>query len=270
MAAVDRDPAREASLPVDYERRGAVGVITLNRPEALNAISPEMLDGIDAALDAVAADDLVRAVILTGAGDKAFSAGADISAMREATTHDARAFGARGHAVGARLESCRQPVIAAVNGYALGGGCELALACDIRLASDRARFGQPEVNIGVLPGWGGTQRLVRIAGPGFAKELIFTGRTCDAAEAAAHGLVNRVVPHAELLDEALAMGELIASRAPWAVAQAKVMTNVALDGPQAGNLERERDLFALAFGTHDQREGMAAFFEKRPPVFEGR
>jgi enoyl-CoA hydratase len=256
-------------MPVDYERRGAVGVITLNRPEALNAISPDILDGIDAALDAAAADD-VRAVVLTGAGDKAFSAGADIGAMREATPEQARAFAGRGHAVAAHLESFSRPVIAAVNGYALGGGCELALACDIRIASARARFGQPEVNIGVLPGWGGTQRLVRVAGIGFAKELIFTGRTCDAAEAVAHGLANRVVDHDLLMDVALETGELIAARAPWAVSQAKQMTNLALDGGQAGNLARERDLFALCFATHDQREGMAAFFEKRTPDFEGR
>jgi enoyl-CoA hydratase len=257
-------------LPVDYTHQGPVGIITLNRPDALNALSPEMLEGIHAALDLAEADPDIRAVIITGAGDKAFSAGADISAMREASAREARDFAALGHAAGARLEAFPRPVIAAINGYALGGGCELALACDIRLASDRAHFGQPEVNIGLLPGWGGTQRLVRVAGLGFAKELIFTGRMCAAEEAAARGLANRVVAHATLMDEATALAEVIAAKAPWAVTQAKLMTNLALDGGQQGNLERERDLFALAFTTADQREGMAAFFDKRPPAFEGR
>jgi enoyl-CoA hydratase len=257
-------------LPVDFSREGPVGLVTLNRPDALNALSREMLEGIHDALDTVESDPEVRAVIITGAGDKAFSAGADISAMREASIPEAWDFASLGHAVAARIESFPRPVIAAVNGYALGGGCELALACDIRLASERARFGQPEVNIGLLPGWGGTQRLVRVAGLGFAKEMIFTGRMCNAEEAAAHGLANRVVPHESLLAEATALAELIAAKAPWAVTQAKLMTNLAFDGGQRANLERERDLFALAFTTADQREGMAAFFDKRPPAFEGR
>ncbi len=257
-------------MPVDFSREGPVGLVTLNRPDALNALSREMLEGIHDALDTVESDPEVRAVIITGAGDKAFSAGADISAMREASIPEARDFASLGHAVAARIESFPRPVIAAVNGYALGGGCELALACDIRLASERARFGQPEVNIGVLPGWGGTQRLVRVAGLAFAKEMIFTGRMCNAEEAAAHGLANRVVPHEALLAEATALAELIAAKAPWAVTQAKLMTNLAFDGGQRANLERERDLFALAFATADQREGMAAFFDKRPPAFEGR
>jgi enoyl-CoA hydratase len=257
-------------LPVDYTRQGPVGLVTLNRPDQLNSLSHEMLAGIHHALDLVDADPDVRAVIITGAGDKAFSAGADISAMKEASALEAREFAALGHAVGARIEAFPRPVIAAINGYALGGGCELALACDIRLVSDRARLGQPEVNIGVLPGWGGTQRLVRVAGLGFAKELIFTGRMCGAEEALARGLANRVVPHESLMDEATTLAELIASKAPWAVTQAKLMTNLALDGGQQANLERERDLFALAFTTADQREGMTAFFDKRPPSFDGR
>ena len=257
-------------MPVDFTSKGPVGFVTLDRPDALNALSREMLEGIRDALDRAEADPKVRAVVITGAGDKAFCAGADISTMREASISEARDFASLGHAVGARIEAFPRPVIAAVNGYALGGGCELALACDIRLASERARFGQPEVSIGVLPGWGGTQRLVRVAGLGFAKELIFTGRTCDAGEAAAHGLANRVVPHESLMAEATALAELIAAKAPWAVTQAKLMTNLAFDGGQQANLERERDLFALAFATADQREGMAAYFDKRPPEFEGR
>jgi len=257
-------------MPVDFERQGPTGVITLNRPEALNALSLEMLDGIGDALDAAHADEAIRVVIITGAGDKAFCAGADIAVMHTATPLEARAFAQRGHAILNRIEAFAHPVIAAVNGYALGGGCELVLACDIRIASDRAKFGQPEVKIGILPGWGGTQRLARVAGPGFAKELIFSGRICDADEAAAHGLANRVVPHAQLLEDAGALASQIAERSPWAVTAAKQMTNLAFDGDQAGHLARELDVFALAFATEDQREGMSAFLEKRKPRFTGR
>jgi enoyl-CoA hydratase len=257
-------------VPVDFERQGPIGLITLNRPETLNALSLEMLEGIDAALDAAEHDEEIRAVIITGAGDKAFCAGADIGTMENASPLEARAFAQRGHAVLNRIEALSKPVIAAVNGYALGGGCELTLACDIRLASDRARFGQPEVKIGIIPGWGGTQRLARIAGPGFAKELIFSGRMCDAEEAVTHGLANRAVPHAQLHDEALTLAMQIAERSPWAVAAAKQLTNLALDGDLRGHLARELDLFALAFATEDQREGMSAFLEKREPRFPGR
>jgi enoyl-CoA hydratase len=257
-------------MPVDFERQGPIGLITLNRPEALNALSIDMLDGIDAALDAAEADEAIRVVIITGAGDKAFCAGADIAAMHTATPLEARAFAQRGHAVLNRIEAFTRPVIAAVNGYALGGGCELILACDIRLASDRARFGQPEVTIGILPGWGGTQRLARVTGPGFAKELIFSGRMCDAGEAVAHGLANRVVPHAQLMEDAAGLAAQIADRSPWAVAAAKQMTNLALDGDLDGHLAHELDLFALAFATEDQREGMGAFLDKREPRFTGR
>jgi enoyl-CoA hydratase len=156
-----------------------------------------------------------------------------------------------------------------VNGYALGGGCELALACDIRLASETARFGLPEVNLGILPGWGGTQRLARTTSAGFAKELIFTGRMCPADEALRHGLVNHVHAHGELLDRAVALGEEIAAKPAWSISAAKEVVNLALDGDLRGHLARELDAFALAFTTDDQREGMAAFFEKRPPKFAG-
>ncbi|HWH15402.1 MAG TPA: enoyl-CoA hydratase-related protein, partial [Miltoncostaeaceae bacterium] len=168
-------------MPVELERRAGVAVVRLNRPEVMNALSVAMLDELHDVLDAVERDPELRAVVVTGAGDRAFCAGADISDMREATALEARAYAQRGHALTSRIESFPRPVIAAVNGYALGGGCEFALACDLRLASDRARFGLPEVNLGILPGWGGTQRLARATGPGFAKELIFTGRMTDAA-----------------------------------------------------------------------------------------
>jgi enoyl-CoA hydratase len=257
-------------VAVDLERRERVALLTLNRPDALNALSPEMLDDLDAALLTIEKAPELRAVVLTGAGDKAFTAGADINHMREASPLEARAYARRGHALTNRLESFPKPVIAAVNGYALGGGCELALACDIRLASERARFGLPEVNLGILPGWGGTQRMARATSPGFAKELIFTGRHVGADEARAAGLVNHVHPPEGLVDAAIEMGEVIAAKPPWAIAAAKEVINLALEGDLQGHLARELDAFALAFTTEDQREGMAAFFEKRRPEFRGR
>jgi enoyl-CoA hydratase len=257
-------------VPVDRDDRGPVAVLVLNRPEALNALSLEMLDDLDAHLDTIERDSELRAIVIIGGGEKAFTAGADIRHMQNATALEARAYAQRGHQLTTRLETFPKPVIAAVNGYALGGGCELALACDIRIASDTARFGLPEVNLGILPGWGGTQRLARATSAGFAKELIFTGRQVKAEEARAAGLVNDVVPLAELLDRAVALGELIASKPPWAIAAAKEVVNLALEGDLQGHLRRELDAFALAFTTEDQREGMAAFFEKRQPNFIGR
>ncbi|HEX2503726.1 MAG TPA: enoyl-CoA hydratase-related protein [Miltoncostaeaceae bacterium] len=252
---------------MELERRGRVALITLDRPERLNTLSPDMLDELAARLGEVEADETVGAAVLTGAGEKAFSAGADVSMVREA---EARAFAARGHATLDRVEALPKPVIAAVNGYALGGGCELALACDIRLASDRAQIGLPEVTLGIFPGWGGTQRMPRLVGPGKAKELIFTGRRVAADEALALGLVDRVLPHDELVEAAVALAGEIADKPGWAVAASKAMINRAGDGDLAGNLARELDLFSLAFDTEDQREGMAAFLEKRPPRFRGR
>jgi enoyl-CoA hydratase len=257
-------------VPVDRDDRGAVAVLVLNRPEALNALSLEMLDDLDANLDEIERDPELRAVVIVGGGEKAFTAGADIRHMQTATALQARAYAQRGHELTTRIENFPKPVIAAVNGYALGGGCELALACDIRLAADSARFGLPEVNLGILPGWGGTQRLARATSPGFAKELIFTGRQVKADEARSAGLVNDVVPLAELLDRAVELGEMIASKPPWAIAAAKEVVNLALEGDLQGHLRRELDAFALAFTTEDQREGMAAFFEKRRPNFVGR
>lgn len=257
-------------MPVDVARHDAVAVITLNRPEVLNALSVEMLEQFDAALDEVEADAALRAVVITGAGEKAFCAGADIGHMRDASALEARAFARQGHHLTGRIEAFPRPVIAAVNGFALGGGCELALACDIRLASERARFGLPEVKLGILPGWGGTQRLARATSPGFAKELIFTGRFVDADEAARSGLANRVLPAGELMDAAMDLAGEIAERPAWAVSAAKEVVNLALEGDLPGHLARELDAFALAFTTEDQREGMAAFFEKRPPRFTGR
>ncbi|MEQ8835085.1 MAG: enoyl-CoA hydratase-related protein [Miltoncostaeaceae bacterium] len=256
-------------MPVEMERHDAVAVLTLSRPEVMNALSPDMLDDLELCLDMIERRPEVRAVLLTGAGERAFTSGADIRHMRTATPLQARAYARRGHDITGRLESFPKPVIAAVNGYALGGGCELALACDIRLASDNARFGLPEVNLGILPGWGGTQRLARATSPGFAKEIIFTGRQVDAAEAREAGLVNHVYPQAELLERAHELAREIASKPPWALAAAKEVVNLALDGDLSGHLARELDAFALAFTTEDQREGMSAFFEKRPAEFRG-
>jgi len=257
-------------VTVALDRRGRVAVLTLDRPDALNAISPEMLDAIEGHLDTIEREPELRAVILTGAGEKAFTAGADINHMRQATPHEARAWAKQGHAVANRIEAFPRPVIAAVNGYALGGGCELALACDIRLASEKARFGLPEVTLGILPGWGGTQRMARLTSPGFAKELIFTGRYVDAQEALATGLANHVYPPGELMDRAMELAEKIATMPPGQIASAKEIVNLALEGDLRGHLARELDAFALAFQTEDQREGMAAFVEKRPPEFTGR
>ncbi len=257
-------------MPVTLELRGPVAVLTLENPGKLNALSIEILDELDGHLDAVESDDAVRVVVITGAGEKAFAAGADIGHMREATVQQARDYAERGHELFARIEAFGKPVIAAINGFALGGGCELVLACDIRLASDNARLGQPEVNLGIFPGWGGTQRLPRLTTPGFAKELIFTGRHVTADEAQAAGLVNHVYPLAELLDRAVAMGEEIAKKSPLAVSVAKGLVNQAMEGGYREALAQELAAFGDAFASEDQREGMAAFFEKREPRFTGR
>jgi enoyl-CoA hydratase len=256
-------------VPIDLERRDAVAILTLNRPDALNAMSAEMLDDLDGRLDEIERDDALRCVVITGAGEKAFSAGADIRRMSTAEPLEARAYARRGQDLALRIEGFSRPVIAAVNGFALGGGCELALACDIRLAADTARFGQPEVTLGIPPGWGATQRLPRLTSPGFAKEVILSGRLIGAEEALRVGLANHVHPRAELLDRAVELAAEIASRPSWAVAQSKALCNLALDGDLAAGLAREIDVFSLAFTTPDQREGMTAFLEKRPARFAG-
>jgi enoyl-CoA hydratase len=232
-------------------------------------MSPEMLDELEATLKGIDADPGLRAIVLTGAGPKAFCAGADIGHMRRATPHEARAFGLRGQGIASLIESLGTPVVAAVNGFALGGGCELALACDVRLAADTARFGQPEVTLGIIPGWGGTQRLARATSIGFAKDLILSGRLVKADEALRAGLVSQVHPADELLDAAVSYAAQIASRPAGALAAAKQLCNLALGGESPSPYARELDGFALAFGTPDQQEGMDAFFEKRPPKFEG-
>ena len=252
-----------------YEQKGFVGVITINRPKALNALNSQVLEELDQTIDAVDLES-TRCLILTGAGDKSFVAGADIAEMSNLTKEEGEAFGKKGNDVFRKLETFPIPVIAAVNGFALGGGCELSMSCDIRIASDKAVFGQPEVNLGVIPCFGGTQRLSRLVGTGIAKELIYTARNVKAEEAKSIGLVNKVVPAESLLDEAKAMMQTILSKAPLAVRYAKVAINEGIQMDLYRGLELEKDVCALTFGSDDSKEGMSAFLEKRPAVFQNK
>jgi enoyl-CoA hydratase len=255
------------------EEDGPLVIATLNRPDKLNALDRALLGEVGALVNELAvrpAPTRPRALILTGAGDKAFAAGADIAAMSALTPEEARAFSEHGQRVGRTLEEAPFPSIAAVNGFALGGGCELALCCDFIVASDRARFGQPEVGLGLLPGFGGTQRLARRVGIGHARELVYTGAVIDAARAAAIGLANAVVPHAELLAKAKELGRAIASKAPLSIAAAKRLMLRGSEVSLEAALELETTAFGAAFATSDANEGIAAFLGKRPPKFEGR
>nr|WP_044200787.1 enoyl-CoA hydratase-related protein [Oscillochloris trichoides] len=246
--------------------RGAVATLTLNRPKALNALSPELMDELVAAIARCDADESIRVLILTG-GPKAFAAGADIKAMSQSTPM--KMLTSEIIAKWDRVRDCRKPIIAAVSGYALGGGCELAMMCDIIIASDTAKFGQPEITIGVIPGAGGTQRLTRAIGPYRAMELILTGDMISAQEAASYGLVSRVYPADELMAAAQAMAEKIAARPPLAVRMAKDAVRYAAETTVREGLEIEKRNFYLLFDTYDQKEGMAAFAEKRKPEFRG-
>src|SRR3954447_24049809 len=252
---------------VRIEREDAVAIVTIDRHEALNALDVTTLTQLRDELTSLAGDDGVRAVILTGAGERAFIAGADIKYMSGLGVDDAKAWGALGHEVGRLLETMPKPTIAAVNGFALGGGCELALACDIRYASSRAKLGQPEVNLGIVPGWGGTQRLARICGLGVAKELIFTGRMVDADEALRIGLVNAVVD--PVLDHAVSVAQELAAKSPVALGLAKRLCNLTLGIDHTGGLETEANEFGELFASEDAREGLTAFVEKRAPNFFG-
>lgn len=255
------------SLLVD--RDGAIAVLTVNRPKALNAMNQATLAELKAAMEALDADPGVGVVIVTGAGEKAFVAGADIGEMADFGPARAEEHARKGQAAVAAFESAAKPVIAAVNGYALGGGLELALACDIRLASDNAQMGLPEVSLGVIPGFGGTQRLARVVGEGRAKELVLTGRRVKADEALAMGLVNKVVPQAQLLEAAKEMARAILANGPVAVRLAKEVIHEGLGTDFAHGLLLEQKAFGLAFATHDQKEGMKAFTEKRKPSWKG-
>jgi enoyl-CoA hydratase len=255
---------------IRVEREEGAAIVTVDRPEAMNALDLEHAGELRDRLAELAEDPEARVVVLTGAGEKAFVAGADIKYMQGLDVREARRWGELGHACGRLLETMPKPTIAAVNGFALGGGCELALACDIRLASSNARLGQPEIDLGVLPGWGGSVRLARTTTLGFAKELVLTGRHVRADEALERGLVNAVYEPGELREKTLELCRTLAAKSPLALAYAKEAVNLSLQGPHRANLESEARLFAMLFGSEDQREGMAAFVEKREPRFTGR
>jgi enoyl-CoA hydratase len=252
------------------EVKDGIAVVTMNRPKALNALNGRTIAELDACLSAVGQDAAVRALVVTGAGDKAFVAGADISEMSGLTAEQGRAFAAAGQRAFARLEALPIPTIAAVNGFALGGGGELALACDLVYASEKAKFGQPEVNLGLLPAWGGTQRLFRRVGPMRALEIVLTGDLVDAVRAKEMGLCLEVLPPDKLLEHAMAKARLIASRGPLAVAAAKRVLRAGADVGLAQGLALEAEAFGLDFASADLREGTKAFLEKRPARFEGK
>jgi enoyl-CoA hydratase len=249
------------------ETRGRVGLIRLNRPQALNALSAALKAELFAAAEAFEADPAIHCMVITGS-DKAFAAGADIKEMAERNYVDV--FGKDFGGEWDRFTGLRKPIIAAVAGFALGGGCELAMMCDIIIAADTARFGQPEIKLGVIPGMGGTQRLTRVVGKAKAMDLVLTGRMMDAAEAERSGLVARVVPAASLIDEAMKVAEAIAAMSLPSVMTAKEAVNRAFETPLAEGLRFERRVFNALFATQDQKEGMAAFVEKRPAKFENK
>lgn len=249
------------------ETRGRVGLVTLNRPQAMNALNNQLMNEVMDALEAFDSNDAVGAMVVTG-NEKAFAAGADI---KEMSGRSAREMQEADHvAVFGRIRSVEKPVIAAVSGWALGGGCEIALSCDMIVASESAKFGQPEITIGVIPGAGGTQRLTHAVGKALAMEMVLNNRMLTAQEALHHGLVNRVVPVDSYLDEALKLADEIASRAPLAVRAAKKMINAAYDSSLTDGLAEEKQAFYNLFNTEDQKEGMQAFVEKRRPEWKGR
>ncbi len=258
------------NLILEPADNGKVAVLTVNRPKALNALNADTLDEILQAVAQVAADKEARVLLITGGGDKAFIAGADIAAMQNMSALEGQAFSEQGQRVMQAIEALPIPVIALVNGYALGGGCELAMSCDWIIASERAVFGQPEVNLGIPPGFGGTQRLARLVGRARALEFVTTGRSVKAEEALRIGLVNDVVAAAQLMEKGLEAARLVAAKAPVAVRVAKQAVQRGLDMDLANGCVLETTLFAFAFGTEDRKEGMTAFLAKRAAKFEGR
>lgn len=253
-----------------FDLRDGVAFVTINRPDKLNALNDQVIGELGHAADRIATDDRVRGAILTGAGPKAFVAGADIGDLAKQGPFDGKARALKGQAVLRRLETCGKPVIAAINGFALGGGCELALACHLRVASENARFGQPEVKLGIAPGYGGTQRLPRLVGKGVALELILTGEMIDAREAYRIGLVNKVVPAADLLPESAKLLRGILAQGPLAVRLALEAVDRGLEMTLEEGLLLEANHFGLLAATADMKEGLTAFLEKRPAKFEGR
>jgi len=253
-----------------FETENGIGIVTINRPKALNALNAATIYELDRIFTELAKDQTVKVVVLTGGGEKSFVAGADITEMQVMSAIEGRNWAKLAQAVFNKIENLPQPVIAAVNGYALGGGCEIAMACDIRIAADKAKFGQPEVSLGIPPGFGGTQRLARLIGKGRAKEMLFTGDMIDAAEAYRIGLVNKVTTSEELMNTAKAMAQTIMSRAPVAVQVCKAAVNEGLDTDLDSAIAYEAEVFGLCFSTVDQKEGMTAFVEKRKASFTGK
>ena len=249
------------------EYKGAVCVVTIDRPKALNALNLDVLRELHDVMEDLDNNREVRAIIVTGAGEKAFVAGADIGAMSAMTPEEALEFAKLGHRTMDRISAMKKPTIAAVNGFALGGGCELAMSCDIRIASEKARMGIPEVTLGVIPGFGGTQRLSRLVGLGMAMELLATGRQCKADECEKIGLVNRVVSPDQLMDTCMALAETIAANSATAIALGKQSIAAGIEMDLAKALTFEQQAFALTFATRDQKEGMGAFLEKRKANF---
>ncbi|RLQ88222.1 enoyl-CoA hydratase [Notoacmeibacter ruber] len=253
---------------VETRTEGDVGILTVNRPEALNAVNDEVIDGLVEAVEAFDADERIGAMIITGGGEKAFIAGADIKAMSERSYMDMFMNSKMNELT--RLTRVRKPIIAAVNGFALGGGCEIAMMCDLVIASEKAKFGQPEIRLGVIPGWGGTQRLTRAIGKAKAMDLVLTGRMMDAQEAERSGLVSRIVPPESLMETAIEAAQAIAGFGRPAVMVAKEAVNRAQETTLAEGLLFEQRLFYSLFATEDQKEGMAAFIEKRQPSFKNK
>lgn len=252
-----------------FEKQGKVGIITINNPKSLNALNPKVVADLDSVIEQIRKDEGISVVVITGSG-KAFVAGADIVTMSTMYSTEARKWAEYAMGVFRKLELLDQPVIAAINGFALGGGCELALACDLRIASDNAKLGQPEITLGITPGFGGTQRLARTIGAAKAKEFIFTGNMYTAEEAERFGLVNKVVKQEELMDEVLKLANKMASLPKVAMGYCKVAINRGIEVDLDTGLEIEKDLFALCFATEDQKEGMKAFVEKRKAEFKDR
>jgi len=253
-----------------YEKKDNVAVVTLNRPDKLNALNSEVYSELYDAFNEAEKDDAVRVVVLTGSGEKAFGAGSDVAEMQNMNTLDIQKFMATIRKTSDFIYNLTKPTIAAIHGYALGGGCELSMCCDMRIASEKARFGQPEINLGLIPGASGTQRLPRLIGAAKAKEMIFTGDMIDAATASTLGLVNKVVPVEKLMEEAMALATKIASKSGPVLAMAKMAINHGLNTDIASGLDMEAKCDALCFATYDRKEGMDAFIEKRKAEFKNK
>ncbi|MDD5541669.1 MAG: enoyl-CoA hydratase-related protein [Acidobacteriia bacterium] len=253
-----------------FEKKNGIATVTINRPTKLNALNRMVMRELDAVFTRIAEDSEVRVVILTGAGEKAFVAGADIGELATQTPTEGKEFSLWGQAVFNKIENLGKPVIGAINGYALGGGCELAMACTVRIASENARLGQPEVKLGILPGYGGTQRLPRLVGKGLALQLLLTGEQISGTDAFLIGLVNKVVPFAELMPTAEKMAQAMIANAPVALKFVMEAVHRGMEMPQAEGLFLEATLFGLSCTTEDMKEGTQAFLEKRPAQFKGR